>query len=139
MMLENYRPKIVDKETFIKYYSNNTLRKFIDDMEKICETFKGLNASKNISNMLKPRTLSAYSQCIAQKGAAYMLDLPIGKKAKSILTKAAGDLVQRKESEESYKNTILVLEDLVNGYRELFNEAREKIILSKLFKENSLY
>jgi len=139
MMLENYRPKIVDKETFIKYYSNNTLRKFIDDMEKICETFKGLNASKNISNMLKPRTLSAYSQCIAQKGAAYMLDLPIGKKAKSILAKAADNLVQRKKSEEGYKNIILVLEDLVNGYRGLFNDAREKIILFKLFKENSLY
>jgi len=139
MVLENYNPKIIDKEAFIKYYSNNKLRKFIDDMEKICETFKGLYASKDIYKMLKPGELSVYAQGLAQKGAEYMLNLPIGKKAKSVLRKAADDLIQRNESKKGYKNTILVLEELVHGYRELFNDAREEIILSKFFQENSLY
>jgi len=137
-MLESYHPKIIDKKTFVEYYSKNGLDAFIDDMGRVCGVSKSLHSLEDKSNGLKPKGLAIYKD-LAQKGAVYMLNLPIGKKAKSILTKAAGDLVQRKESEESYKNTILVLEDLVNGYRELFNEAREKIILSKLFKENSLY
>ena len=135
MMLENYHPKIIDKETFIKYYSNNTLRKFIGDMEKICETSKSLNASKDISKMLKPKALSVYAQGLAQKGAAYMLNLPIGEKAKSVLAKAADDLVQKKESEKGYKNTILVLEDLVNGYKKLLNERYEEFIIISSLEE----
>ena len=39
IMLESYHPKIIDKEAFIKYYSNNKLRRFINDMEKLCETY----------------------------------------------------------------------------------------------------
>ena len=139
MMLENYHPKIVDKEIFIKYYSNNKLKGFIDDMEKICETYKSLHILGYIPRMLKPKALAVHAQDLAQKGAAYMLNLPIGKKAKSMLIKAADDLLQKKGSEKGYKNTILVLEDLVTGYRGLFNEAREKIILSKFLQENSLY
>ena len=134
-MLENYHPKIVGKEAFIKHYSNNTLRKFINDMEKICETSKSLHILGYMPGMLKPKVLSAYTQDLAQKGAAYMLNLPIGKKAKLILAKAAGDLVQKKESEKGYKNTILVLEELVRGYKKLFNEKYEEfIIISSLEK-----
>ena len=145
MMLENYHPKIVDKETFIKYYSNNTLRRFIDDMEEICETSKSLHILGYIPRMLKPKALSMHAQDLAQKGAAYMLNLPIGEKAKSILAKAADDLVQKKEPKEDYKNTFLVLEDLVNGYRglfnekyeKLFNEACEEIIIFKFLEESN--
>ncbi len=129
IVLENYHPKIVDKEAFIKYYSNNKLKGFIDDMEKICETYKSLHILGYIPRMLKPKVLAVHAQDLAQKGAAYMLNLPIGKKAKSILTKAAGDLLQKKESEKGYKNTILVLEDLVRGYKELFNEKYEEFII----------
>ena len=138
MVLENYHPKIIDKEAFIKYYSNNKLRKFIDDMEKICETFKGLDASKDIYKMLKPGELSVYAQGLAQKGAEYMLNLPIGKKAKSVLRKAADDLIQRNESKKGYKNTILVLEELVHGYRELFNEKYEEFIIISSLEEKYL-
>ena len=135
MMLENYHPKIVDKETFINYYSNNTLRRFIDDMEEICETSKSLHILGYIPRMLKPRELSVYAQGLAQKGAAYMLNLPIGEKAKSVLAKAADDLVQKKESEKGYKNTILVLEDLVNGYKKLLNERYEEFIIISSLEE----
>jgi len=95
-MLESYCPKIIDKKTFIEYYSNVGIEKFINDMEKICKTFKGINISKDVSNVLKPGTLSMYAQGLIQEGVAYMLNLPIGKKAKSILTKAATDLVKIK-------------------------------------------
>jgi len=134
-MLEKYCLKIVDKELFVEYYYDKVLEVFIDDMVKVCETFKYLNASKGIPNGLKTKELSAYAQGLAQKGAEYMLNLPIGKKAKSILTKEADDLVQKKEPKESYKNTILVLEDLVK----LFKDTREKIIISYFLQENSLY
>jgi len=116
-MLESYCPKIIDKKTFIEYYSNVGIEKFINDMEKICKTFKGINISKDVSNVLKPGTLSMYAQGLIQEGVAYMLNLPIGKKAKSILTKAATDLVKIKGPKEGYKNAILILEDLVNSYR----------------------
>ena len=132
MVLEKYCPKIVDKKTFVEYYSNKGPEAFIDNMEAVCETSKSLHILGYIPIMLKPKELSAYAQGLAQKGAEYMLNLPIGKKAKSILTKAADDLVQKKESEKGYKNTILVLEDLVNGYKELFNEKCEKIIIVSL-------
>ena len=64
-----------------------------------------------------------------------MLNLPIGKKAKSILTKAATDLVKIKGPKEGYKNAILILEDLVNSYRELFNEKYEKFIIISSLEE----
>ncbi|OIO62577.1 hypothetical protein AUJ83_02660 [Candidatus Woesearchaeota archaeon CG1_02_33_12] len=134
-MLESYCPKIIDKKTFIEYYSNVGIEKFINDMEKICKTFKGINISKDVSNVLKPGTLSMYAQGLIQEGVAYMLNLPIGKKAKSILTKAATDLVKIKGPKEGYKNAILILEDLVNSYRELFNEKYEKFIIISSLEE----
>ena len=139
MVLEKYCPKIVDKKTFVEYYSDVGIEKLTEDMEKICKTYKSLHILGHIPRMLKPKVLSVYAQGLAQKGAEYMLNLPIGEKAKSILTKATDDLIQKKESEKDYKNTFLVLEELVNGYRELFNNAHEKIILSICFNENSLY
>ncbi len=139
MVLEKYCPKIVDKKTFVEYYSDVGIEKLTEDMEKVCKSYKSLHILGHIPRMLKPNVLSVYAQGLAQKGAEYMLNLPIGEKAKSILAKAADALVQKKESKEGYKNTILVLEELVNGYMGLFNDSYEKFIISKYFKENSLY
>lgn len=133
-MLESYCPKIIDKKTFVEYYSKKGLEAFIRGMEKVCEVSENLHTLEKISKGLKPKVLAMYKK-LAQEGVAYMLNLPIGKKAKLILTKAATDLVQIKEPKEGYKNTILVLEDLVKGYRELFNEKYEEfIIISSLEK-----
>ena len=136
-MLESYHPKIIDKKTFVEYYSKNGLDAFIDDMGRVCDVSKSLHSLEDKSNGLKPKELAIYKD-LAQKGAVYMLNLPIGKKAKSILAKAADNLIQRKESEESYKNTILVLEDLVKGYRELFNEKYEEFIIISSLEETYL-
>ena len=134
-MLENYCPKIIDKKTFVEYYSDKGLEVFLDDMENVFKTSKNLNDLEEKPKQLKSKILYRDLQEIAQKGIEYMLKLPIGEKSRLILTKAVGDLVQRKEFKEGYKNTILVLEELVQNYKEL----SEKVIIYELSQQNSLY
>ncbi len=138
--------KNIEKE-FVKYYSNGGLEMFIEDMQRVYKVSKKLNDLKENSKKSKSETPYTDLQEITQKGISYMLNLPIGKKAKSILMEASDNIIQRKKLQESYQNTMLVLDKIVQGYRnlfdekykKLFNEAWEDIIISQFFKKNSLY
>ena len=133
-MLESYHPKIIDKKIFVEYYSNEGLEAFIDDMERVCGASERLHSLEDKSKELKPKELAMYKD-LAQKGVTYMLNLPIGKKAKSILTKAADNMTQRKKFQEAYKNTVLVLEEVVNNYKEIY----EKAIIFEFVQLRGLY
>jgi len=134
-MPKNYTKKNIEKGVFAEYYSNKGLETFIEDMENVFKTSKGLNDLEEKSKQLKSKTPYRDLQEITQKGIEYMLKLPIGEKAISILTRAADNIAQRKKFHESYKNTVLVLEGLVQNYKEL----SEKVIIYELSQENSLY
>jgi len=138
--------KNIEKE-FFKYYSKKGLETFIKDMERVYEVSKKLNNLKENSRKSKSEMPYMDLQEITQKGISYILNLPIGKKAKPILMEASNNIIQRKKLQESYQNTMLVLDKIVHGYRNLFdkkykkvfNEAYEDVIISQFLKKNSLY
>ncbi|MBU3942239.1 MAG: hypothetical protein KKF74_04980 [Nanoarchaeota archaeon] len=134
-MPKNYNKKNIEKRAFVEYYSNKGLETFINDMEKVCKTSKSLHILEHTYENLKLGVWAMRAQDIAQKRVKYILNLPIGKKVKSILIKAADNISQRKKFQESYKNTVLVLEEVMQNYKELC----EKAIIYEIFQQKSLY
>jgi hypothetical protein len=116
-VLDNYNPKLVDKECFIRHYSQPGRRPgaFVEDICFVGKAREALSSLKILPSNKDLQKKNWEMVCYMQH------DMPLGNEADIKLQQLKYDL-QQTGNYEDMGNYQLVLDDLLNGLITLLNE-----------------
>jgi len=119
-MLDEFEPKVVNKDAFTKHYNDMRLEIVIEDMGWVSEAYRALHSLEMDSKSEKLRERVLGLICGMQH------DLPLGNEADYLLTDVRIAFPDHKDYSQMapYER---VLGDLMQGYRKILKERHEEL------------